>query len=227
MLGLCWLLCYRYRSVCSLRSRSISQTRKCLLCSANLTVFGAVLQLSEGAQQDPCDYPARDLFLESPNPSIMPSSISDNPLVSSATTDYPEPSSAASWARAQHLQMQQQQQRGAAPGSATGGGYTGSTGPPPSSGVCSAPYATGPLVPASPTYPPESVSYGGGPLPPSSRGGVSGYSGATSHHVMLFLFRVPAPQTIAYDQISFNTSVYERRLKPCESRNREQQYCMY
>lgn len=138
-----------------------------------------VLQLSEGVQQDPCDNPARELFLESPNPSgsIMPSSVGgENPPASCGTTDYPEPSSAASWARAQRLQQQQQQQR-PVPGSLTGG-YSGSTAAPLSSGLCHAVgYNPSGMGIGDSTYHPASLNYGGGPMPPSSRGGVSGYSG--------------------------------------------------
>jgi hypothetical protein len=127
------------------------------------------VQLSEGVQLDPSDTPPRELLLESPNTSTMPaSSVGENPAPSSLNTDYPEPSSAASWARAQHAALLRQQQQGLTSASASGGGYiigmggmgyTGSTARPPSSG----PYA---------------LSETNGPMPPSSRGGVSGNSGA-------------------------------------------------
>lgn len=139
------------------------------------------LQLSEGAQQDPTDFPPQDLLIESPIPSRLPSSVGENQLPSSITTDYPGPSSAASWARAQQAAQNTQNTQNTQITSNTqatqttqnnapvqygygkpptyGGGYTGSTVPAPSSG-------------------PSPLSENYGPLPPSSRGGVSGYSGA-------------------------------------------------
>jgi hypothetical protein len=130
------------------------------------------MQLSEAAQLDPTDLPPKELLLmESSIASIIPpSSVGENYLPSSMNTDYPEPSSAASWARAQAQLQRHQQQQAVPPASASAAGSVAAGG---------AEYPSSPGRPGSSERGPMSGNYPG-PIPPSSRGGLSGHSGAVA-----------------------------------------------